>query len=468
MSISKIENPLGEFKDKLQSYPEALLNARIRANFITIPQTTIKYEELYNKLKEYKQVKYLIVKLEKHEDNGLHIHIVIKLKQQVKIRIIHNLIMSVEGNINGSINYQTPKKINASIQYLKKQETEVEDAPYLEYGEAPPEPKHINNNYQSKQDIKDTALLEAIQLADNGGDIDEALEHIKQTNPRDYLLYKQQLKNTLLEDSNNKTRKKYELPDMSKENVKLTKKQEQVWELLQTTPKQRRIIWVTGQYGSGKSFLYNYIKNNHEYGMYDAGQTASLDNIAYGYDEEGVVAWDLPRTYNFIDYGDAIANVIEKFSDFGQSITSKKYNGKTQNVRGHAIVFSNHKPIEQLKHRDIIHIDLTEETEETEQTEEIVKNEEQSDISEYQDNNTNHTKKNEHQFSDSSDDEEQLPYTKIRVLKYLNQTTHLDHPLPQHRKTFQDIIQLAKYVKEHNLPNIDIPDNIRKLYKIEN
>jgi hypothetical protein len=95
--------------------------------------------------------------------------------------------------------------------------------------------------------------------------------------------------------------------------------------------------------------------------MYDAGQSASLDNVAYGYDQEGVIAWDLPRTFDFEEKGDHIANVIEKFSDFGQSITSKKYKGKTQQVRGHTIVFSNREPLEQLAHRDIVHINLEKE-----------------------------------------------------------------------------------------------------------
>ena len=103
--------------------------------------------------------------------------------------------------------------------------------------------------------------------------------------------------------------------------------------------------------------------------MYDAGQSASLDNVVYGYDEEGVIAWDLPRTFNFQDLGNSMASVIEKFSDFGQSITSKKYSGKTQKVLGHCIVFSNSKPLEQLGHRDIIHIDLS--TKESELTSDI-------------------------------------------------------------------------------------------------
>lgn len=218
------------------------------------------------------------------------------------------------------------------------------------------EPKLKGNQYSKRIQDNTAELLEALEQAQQGN-TEEALEQIKQSNPRDYLLYKNNIITTL--QSENKTRLKYELPDMSAQNNKLKPQQQKVWDLLQQTPKQRRIIWVTGNYGSGKSYLYNYIKSNHAYGMYDAGQTASLDNIAYGYDEEGVIAWDLPRTFNFTDLSNPIASVIEKFSDFGQTITSKKYAGKTQQVRGHAIVFSNAPPLEQLLHRDVIHIDLS-------------------------------------------------------------------------------------------------------------
>jgi len=335
-------------------YPKALLNARTRSNFITIPQTTINYKELHEAFVAYEQTKYIITKLEQHEDEGRHIHIVIKFKQQVKINQIHNIIMKHSDNdtkIKGLINYQTPKKINATIQYLKKEYTEVEDEPYLEWGDAP---KDIGR--PSITD-KDATILEALNQAQEGN-IEEARDMIRNIAPMDYLKYKNVINETLT--SENKTYKKYDLPDISKDSVKLTTQQQKVWDLLQTTPKARRIIWITGDYGSGKSFLHNYIHENHEYGTYDAGQTASLDNIAYGYNEEGVVTWDLPRTYDFTNYGDAIANVIEKFSDFGQTITSKKYNGKTQKVRGHAIVFSNRQPLEQLQHRNIIHIDLSE------------------------------------------------------------------------------------------------------------
>jgi len=341
-------------------YSEKLLSARTTSSFITIPQTTIDYEQLHEIMTQYNQVKYCITKLEQHKDEGYHIHMVIRFKQQVRIKQIHQKIASCAGTLRGSINYQTPKKITACIQYLKKELTEVLDKPYLEYGEAPLDqqrPKTTNNDGRSRtyQDRANENYRKTIELA-QAGETEAAIDYIKTHEARDYLLQR----HTIEENAKNinKTRKTYEAPDMTAGNVNLKPTQQEVWDLLQGQPKQRRIIWVTGHYGSGKTFLYNYIKENHDYGMYDAGQSASLDNVAYGYDKEGVIAWDLPKTFNFEEKGDAIASVIEKFSDFGQHITSKKYSGKSQKVLGHVIVFSNKHPIQQLQHRDIIHINL--------------------------------------------------------------------------------------------------------------
>lgn len=341
------QQPLEETQNTPILYTDKLLNSRMTTNFVTIPQTTINYEILHQALSDYNQLKYVITKLEQHKDQGLHIHIIIVAKQQIKLKSLHNIIMSQEGTIKGSINYQKPQHIQKSINYLRKEETSIEDKPYLEWGEIPMSQGRPTNNNKE--------ILDAITLAEQGNTT-EALAQLKEIDPMKYLQYKETFKQNLLTE--NKTRKKYTPPDMSKQNVKLNPQQQQVWDLLQETPKQRRIIWVSGNPGCGKSFLFNYINTNHEYSMYNAGQTASIDNIAYGYDEEGVVAWDIPKSYNYNELGDSLASVIEKFSDFGQTITSKKYNGKTQQVLGHAIVFSNNPPLEQLSHRDVIHISL--------------------------------------------------------------------------------------------------------------
>jgi len=334
-------------QDKQNKYNEQFLNKRHTALFVTIPQTTIKTQELVDNIQKYKQVSYLLAKREQHKDNGEHIHLVIKFKQQVKTKSIHSIIMKTEGKIDGLIDYKKPEHIGKCISYLFKEETSIEEP--IEYGERP-----IPQGRPSAD--KETEYHTAIELAENG-QLEEAMETIKSADPLEYIKYKETFKENL--KTENKVRKYYTLPDYSK--AKLSRTQQQVWDILQEAPKPRRIIWVSGEYGAGKSFLYQYIKSNHEYEMYDAGQSASLDNVAYGYDQEGVIAWDLPRTFDWEEKGDHIANVIEKFSDFGQSITSKKYKGKTQQVRGHTIVFSNSPPIDQLAHRDIIHVRLKKE-----------------------------------------------------------------------------------------------------------
>ncbi len=278
-----------------------------------------------------------------HPDTTPHLQGYIQFKHQKRLNEVKKALGTTRLHLEAS-----QGTAEQNIAYCSKEDTN----PFIK-GEPKRQTKPVRHT-------NDEVFIDAIQLAQDGN-IDEAQELVRNTAPLQYLINSTKINDTL--NTLNKTRIKYDLPDMSSENNKLKPQQQKVWDLLQQTPKQRRIIWVTGNYGSGKSYLYNYIKENHPYAMYDAGQTASLDNIAYGYDEEGVIAWDLPRTFNFTELGNPIASVIEKFSDFGQTITSKKYAGKTQKVRGHALVFSNAPPLEQLLHRDIIHIDLSKEDE---------------------------------------------------------------------------------------------------------
>ena len=159
--------------------------------------------------------------------------------------------------------------------------------------------------------------------------------------------------------------KKWQPPVYTSDNTTLKPYQKKIWDIINTQPKQRQIIWVNGKPNTGKSFMFNYINENYEYGIYSAGSTASLDNAVYGYEEEGAIAWDIPKNYDYETFGNSLASTIEKFSDYGQYLTSRKYAGKKIQVRGHVIVFSNRPVLEQLKHRDIIeintHDDLTQE-----------------------------------------------------------------------------------------------------------
>lgn len=327
-------------------YPLVLLDKQRRCHFITIPQTTIEQSDLNEMVQTIsKTLRYSITAQEKHKDGNKHYHICLSFKSPISVKQIHNKILSLEGQIAGSINYQEVKEIHKVINYIKK------DNNYKETGEAP---KQANTKVSS-QELLNTDLS---SIYNSELDTNDALEIIKQQQPAFYTQHQDKIKN-VLQQRDQPQRLKWEYKTYTSQNTTLKPYQQRVWDLINTTPKTRQIIWVYGKPNSGKSFLFNYINENYKYGLYSAGQSASLDNVVYGYDEEGVIAWDIPKSFDFNQMGDALASTIEKFSDFGQTLTSKKYNGKKARVLGHALVFSNHPPLEQLSHREVILINTT-------------------------------------------------------------------------------------------------------------
>ena len=325
-------------------YPPALLNKRMRSIFVTIPKSYQEKEAIFNVLKKSsKSLTYVLVAQEKHKDNTPHIHIQYEVKNSIKVETIHKKIMGVTGNIGGSINYQSIKNSEATNNYIKK------DGNYLEFGKR--KKQHAKTTYDKEgENICMKTILEDGEMNN-----EEKLDYVKQTQPLMYMKERETIKKMLIEEEEVI---KWDLPDMSKENITLRPYQQQLWELINKPPKARQIIWVYGKPNQGKSFMYNYLEENYKQRVYCAGQSASLDNVVYGYNEEGAIIWDIPKSYNWDneELVNTLASTIEKFSDFGTTITSKKYQGKKCRVRGHAIVFSNHKPIKQLKHRDIITI----------------------------------------------------------------------------------------------------------------
>ena len=118
-------------------------------------------------------------------------------------------------------------------------------------------------------------------------------------------------------------------------------------------------------------------------------------------------------------------------------------------MRGHAIVFSNHEPIEQLKHRDIIHINLNNNNNNNNQDNIIL------DINNNNNNNNqdNRTLDIETSEEDNNSDEEPYSPIKARILTYPNKTVYLEHPNQQHSKRFENIQQLGKYINKHRILN---------------
>lgn len=324
-------------KECRKLYPKKLLSKRYRNHFITIPKTTLKQEEILESLKTLKQPNYIKVAKEHHKDGTTHYHIIIQCKDNQSIKQIHEQFEKLEGTVRGCINYQQIRNLAASIEYLEK------EGESIEYGELKLRGKATKNN-----------LIEIVKENPQ-----QAIEYIEENHPMDMLKHRE----TILENINAYTKtpyEKFEIPDTSQ--ATLRNWQQELFEELMKPPKSRRIFWVRGNYGAGKSFMLNYLADNYKYGVFCAGQCVSIDNLAYKYDEEGAIIWDLPRNFNWKELTEPLCNVVEKFSDFGQIIRSMKYKGKTQRVRGHVIVLSNEPCPPELRHRDIVQITATKKT----------------------------------------------------------------------------------------------------------
>lgn len=325
-------------------YPEILLSKKYRNHFITIPQSSQDMIELKQALQNTsKNIIYTLISQELHQDGGKHFHINVAYKESVLIKAIHKRIISIKGDIKGSINYQNVKNSEATINYIKK------DGNFIEEGI---KPKNGRPNIKVSQQNKINEDLSLV-LNDDSKTVEEKLNEIKEKQPAYYIQNSEKIKNVIEKEIK---KDRFEYTVRTSENTKLNAWEEKLWKIINEHPKQRRIIWVYGKPGTGKSFMFNYIQDNFTKELYSAGQSASADNVIYGYDGEGVIAWDLPKNFNFNneELVNSLTSVIEKFSDFGQILTSKKYTGKKQRVLGHTVVFSNREPLDQLKHRDLV------------------------------------------------------------------------------------------------------------------
>lgn len=335
--------------DKL--YPKTLLNKTMRNLFITIPHTDISHITLISALNDAFKLDYIVAAIEQHQDGDTHIHALLICKSDTKTRIkpVHNIIKAQNKSIRGTIDYQSAQNIQKVINYIKK------DNNYTELGTIPTKTGSVGKQsshpivYQAQQDEH---YKTAYEILTDTQDKDQVIEHFKANMPRDYFLNYDKIEQHIDKILQPK-HKKFQFIKSTPQNTTLNTWQTEVWELLQSQPKTRRIIWVYGEPAVGKSFMFNYLADNYEYGLYQAGQSVSLDNLAYTYNEEGLIAWDIPLNFNWKDLTIPLCNVIEKFSDFGQLITSKKYAGKQVRVLGHAVVFSNNLPPDELSHRDI-------------------------------------------------------------------------------------------------------------------
>lgn len=341
-------------------YPEGLLKKKFRNLFITIPHTDIDYKTLHENTITNFKTSFIITCQEKHKDGDNHIHQLIIFQGQQELKRYHNTIASYNLRVGGTINYQSAKDINKVIEYIKKDNTyliEGDEEKYkLKTGKSGGQINN-KNTYKSYNEIKDDIYTNIITMILNGNTRQEVEEYIKLNQAREYILHNDKI-NSYLDKAYSNQYEKHNIETIT-DNTKLKEWQEGLFKLLHETPKARQIIWVVGDYGVGKSFMINYLTEKYKYGVYNAGQSVSYDNVVYGYKEEGLIVWDLPRNFDWDNLKNPLCNLVEKFSDVGQTLTSKKYTGNKVKVMGHTLVFSNERCPNELKHRTIKEIILT-------------------------------------------------------------------------------------------------------------
>lgn len=342
-------------------YPQTLLKKKFRNLFITIPHTDIEHERLHEDIKQKFKTNFIITCQELHEDGDTHIHQLIIFDGQQQLNKLHNHLAKYidEGKrILGSIQYEAPKNISAVINYIMK------DNNYVVYGNIEEHIKKTgkagapkgNTNNKTYQEQKDDIYTELIRCLDNNEMTkEEAIEYLKKYDAREFI----KNNDKIMKYIDNHFQPKFEewdIPELKQEEITLKPWQQQLWDTLQTRLKPRQIIWIQGDYGIGKSFMLNYIETNYKYGTYNAGQSVSYDNVVYGYKQQGAIVWDLPRNFDWENLKTPLCNLVEKFSDVGQYLTSKKYTGNKVRVKGHTIIFSNQNIPDELTHRDILKI----------------------------------------------------------------------------------------------------------------
>ena len=169
---------------------------------------------------------------------------------------------------------------------------------------------------------EDAMFKEFLQISETAGE-DAAMAHARANMPTQYCTRYGQMREAAASVAK-PTFEKFELPDINPHNTKLRPFQRHVVWLVDCAPIARRIIWVHGPPGDGKTHLGKYLQRNYRYGFYSAGQAASYDNVVYDYREEGIICWDFPLNFDWETKEIPFMSVVEKFSDFGQELRSHK------------------------------------------------------------------------------------------------------------------------------------------------
>ena len=128
---------------------------------------------------------------------------------------------------------------------------------------------------------------------------------------------------------------------------------------LNTRPERRRVFWVVGEPGSGKTTFSSWLDepSNYEGGVLNLGSCCSVTNALHNYQQQAVVFFDYPLSFRWDLNADDVSQCCETFSEFGSCRQSTKYVGRRVRICCHCVVLSNIMPIQQVRHRDVVLIE---------------------------------------------------------------------------------------------------------------
>ena len=128
---------------------------------------------------------------------------------------------------------------------------------------------------------------------------------------------------------------------------------------LNTRPERRRVFWVVGEPGSGKTTFSSWLDEpaNYEGGVLNLGSCSNVANALFNYQQQAVVIFDYPMSFRWDLNGDDVSQCCETFSEFGSCRQSTKYVGRRVRIACHCVVLSNIMPIRQVRHREVVLIE---------------------------------------------------------------------------------------------------------------
>lgn len=308
---------------------------------LTYAQCPIPPEQAAKMLMGVKGTIGLRVAAEKHADGTPHLHVLLQKGQERKDGDAYDLIYEGKTYHPNIRPLKTTKHACNWHFYIEKESKPVQAGTY--------KVPSLGGRGKKAVDLLSTATTSGVDAA--------LKEYIENDGKLERVTQVEAGLRRMLEPTKKKPRWEAEADEHT---IVLRAWQKELIQKLEQPPKKRQLFWVCGPPDSGKSTFANYL--GRHFGtddVFHAGKCVSYENLVHMYKSESIVAFDFPKSYDWIKMGQAVAACVEKFTEFGNWMTTPKYTGKKIRLLAHCIVFANIEAIPELTHRDIVQVNLS-------------------------------------------------------------------------------------------------------------